>query len=187
MVEDREITLNSGTLLGIFFGMVVICGLFFGLGYTLGKSSATASANALQPGTAVAAEPAAKPTASRNAAAQNAAAAPADLTFYKAVEKNDADAHLQPKAGQPEAPAASSQPPPAPGSGYIVQVAAVSKQEDAQALVDALRKKQYPVFLASNTGDRFFRVQVGPFADMKEAEAMRQKLVGDGYNAILKK
>jgi hypothetical protein len=30
-------------------------------------------------------------------------------------------------------------------------------------------------------------VQVGPYADMKDAEAMKAKLSGDGYNPILKK
>ena len=71
--------------------------------------------------------------------------------------------------------------------GYFVQVAAVSKQEDAEALVDALKKKQYPAFVASNSADKLFRVQVGPFAEIKDAEAMRSRLINDGYNPILKK
>jgi DedD protein len=29
-------------------------------------------------------------------------------------------------------------------------------------------------------------VQVGPFSDRKDAEAMRTRLSGDGYNAIVK-
>jgi cell division septation protein DedD len=70
---------------------------------------------------------------------------------------------------------------------YIVQVVAVSKQEDAEFLVAALRKKQYPVFLSSGGGDALFRVQVGPFTDAKEAEAMRARLAGEGYNPIVKK
>ena len=75
-----------------------------------------------------------------------------------------------------------------PAVDYFVQVAAVSKQEDAESLVDALKKKQYPAFVAANsTTDKLFRVQVGPFTDIKDAEAMRGKLVGDGYNPILKK
>ncbi len=72
--------------------------------------------------------------------------------------------------------------------GYFVQVAAVSKQEDAQALVDALKQKQYPAFVASNSAtDKLFRVQMGPFGDIKEAEGMRSRLIDDGYNPILKK
>ncbi len=74
-----------------------------------------------------------------------------------------------------------------PLNGYYVQVAAVSKQEDAEALVDALKKKQYAAFSTSASADKLFRIQVGPFGDIKEAEAIRAKLVGDGYNPILKK
>ena len=75
-----------------------------------------------------------------------------------------------------------------PTASYFVQVAAVSKQEDAEALVDALKKKQYPAFVASSSSvDKLFRVQVGPFADVKDAEGMRSRLINDGYNPILKK
>ena len=75
-----------------------------------------------------------------------------------------------------------------PGPGYFVQVAAVSKQDDAEALVDALKKKQYPAFVASNAAtDKLFRIQVGPFSDVKDAEAMRTRLTNDGYNPIVKK
>ena len=69
-----------------------------------------------------------------------------------------------------------------------VQVAAVTKQEDAQVLVAALRRKNYPVFVAPTTSaDTLYHVQVGPFAELKDAEAMKSKLAGDGYNAIVKK
>ena len=69
----------------------------------------------------------------------------------------------------------------------MVQVAAVSKQEDAEILGAALRKKQYPVLVVSNVaGDSLFHVQVGPFNDQKEAESMRSRLASDGYNAIVK-
>ena len=69
-----------------------------------------------------------------------------------------------------------------------MQVAAVSRQEDAESLVEALKKKQYPAFTANNpSADKFYRVQVGPYADLKDAEAMRARLIGDGYNPIVKK
>jgi DedD protein len=75
-----------------------------------------------------------------------------------------------------------------PSGSYMVQVAAVSKQEDADILVNALRKKQYPVFVVANSPtDALYHVQVGPFSDAKDAEAMRSRLAGDGYNAIVKK
>ena len=69
-----------------------------------------------------------------------------------------------------------------------MQVAAVTRQEDADALVEALKKKQYPAFTANNPSvDKFYRVQVGPYADIKDAEAMRARLISDGYNPIVKK
>ena len=72
--------------------------------------------------------------------------------------------------------------------GCTAQVAAVTKQEDAEALVNALRRKNYPVFLMASSGtDKLFHVQVGPFSEPKDAETMRAKLAGDGYNAIVKK
>src|SRR4051812_31334927 len=37
--QDTEIILGTGKLLAIFFGLVAICGTFFGLGYSLGRSS----------------------------------------------------------------------------------------------------------------------------------------------------
>ena len=69
----------------------------------------------------------------------------------------------------------------------MVQVAAVSKQEDADALVAALRKKNYPVFSSAVPADKLFHVQVGPFADIKDAESIKGKLVDDGYNPIVKR
>jgi cell division septation protein DedD len=68
-----------------------------------------------------------------------------------------------------------------------VQVAAVTRKEDADALVKALRKKGYSVLIATSPADKFLRVQVGPFPGIKEAEAMKARLMADGYKPIVKK
>src|ERR1700749_4559338 len=39
----REITLSTASLLGIFFGLVLVCGVFFGFGYSLGRGTAWVS------------------------------------------------------------------------------------------------------------------------------------------------
>src|SRR5215469_17326514 len=39
-MADTEITLGTGKLLGIFFTAAVVCALFFGLGFNLGRASA---------------------------------------------------------------------------------------------------------------------------------------------------
>jgi DedD protein len=191
--QDTEITLGTGKLLLLFFSLVGICALFFALGYTLGRKSEPAIT------TASAAMPQTAPTTAKPASA----AAPA-MTFYKAVEQKDANPELTPatdaKSDSSSAPASdpSSAPPAASNANdtttlpstasYFVQVAAVSKQEDAASLVDALKKKNYPAFVAPTIAtDKLFRVQVGPFTEVKDAEAMRTRLISDGYSPILKR
>ena len=195
--EDTEITLGTGKLLVLFFGLVAICALFFALGYSLGRKS--------EPMIATASTPATPPVSANSAKASSGSAAP-PMTFYKAVEQKEATPELTPPADQKTdttaAPAATTATPQAqqpqstavdpnttlPATGYFVQIAAVTKQEDAQALVDALKKKEYPAFVASqSTSDKLFHVQLGPFADQKDAEAMRTRLIGDGYNPMVKK
>jgi DedD protein len=189
---DTEITLGTGKLLFLFFFLVAVCSLFFALGYSLGRKSdgiTTASAASPPPTSASGT----KPTSGESAQQQ-------PMSFYKSVEQKDANAELTTPAvenkSDASAPAAAAQPvasspeataAPA-GGGYFVQVAAVSKHDDAEALVDALKKKQYPAFVANGTGgDKLFRVQLGPFAEIKEAEGMRTRLISDGYSPILKK
>lgn len=179
--EDTEIILGTGKLLGIFFGLVILCALFFSMGYMLGRSSSggkTEIAGANQNSSTNNVKPAAGnktavagPTQPSQAASQPVAAvAPAaDTNSVPATTSNAIDK------------------PASVGGTYMVQVAAVSKREDADILVSALQKKQYPVFVASATGDALFHVQVGPFTDPKDAEAMRSRLSADGYNAIVKK
>jgi cell division septation protein DedD len=191
--QDTEITLGTGKLLVLFFGLVGVCALFFALGYSLGRKSDLGVAAAANAGTP-------KVSTSVNKASSGAAASP-PMTFFKSVEKKDASAELNPapetKTDTAQAAAAVDKSGQAngvdpattvPTSGYFVQVAAVSKQEDADSLVDALKKKEYPAFVASTAAnDKLFHVQLGPYSDVKDAEGMRTKLIGDGYNPILKK
>jgi DedD protein len=190
--EDTEITLGTGKLLVLFFGLVAICALFFALGYSLGRKS--------EPTLATVAS-AAVPQASPNAAKATSGSGAPPMTFYKAVEQKDPNAQLTAPpdtktdattasaAAPAQAPQSTSVDPSTtlPNSGYFVQVAAVSKEEDAQALVDALKKKEYPAFVAAQNADKLFRVQLGPFAEPKDAEVVRTKLIGDGYSPIVKK
>jgi hypothetical protein len=47
--RDAELTLGTGTLLAIIFGLVLLCVLCFGLGYTVGHSSSQEPVAATQP------------------------------------------------------------------------------------------------------------------------------------------
>src|SRR5438067_11662165 len=46
--QDTEITLGTGKLLGIFFSLVIVCGLFFGLGFNFGRATASQGEPTLQ-------------------------------------------------------------------------------------------------------------------------------------------
>src|SRR5271156_5748735 len=41
--KASEITLSTASLLGIFFGLVLVCGVFFGFGYSIGRGTGTAA------------------------------------------------------------------------------------------------------------------------------------------------
>jgi DedD protein len=73
-----------------------------------------------------------------------------------------------------------------PGQPIMVQIAAVSRQEDAEVLAGALRKRGFNPSVRPGNGDKFFHVQVGPFTDKTQAETIKQHLLADGYNAIMK-
>lgn len=188
--EDTEITLGTGKMLALFFGLVILCATFFGLGYSIGHSSTKSSAELLP-----------SPSTSRPSRLTPSSTSSSSPTTTAPVTQAPTDS--KPADTQPVAPdsTATTNPAPAastpdqsapltapqPVASYFVQVAAVSKQEDAQALVESLKGRQYQAFIADATPDKLFHVQVGPFTDVKEAESMRARLVNDGYNPILKK
>jgi cell division septation protein DedD len=83
-------------------------------------------------------------------------------------------------------PATSNQPAIAPTGTIMVQIAAVSSQDVADILLASLQKKGYSVSVRHEPQDKLLHVQIGPFADRKEAEAMQQRVLADGFNAIVK-
>jgi cell division protein FtsN len=211
--QDTEITLGTGRMLAIFFTFVLVCAFFFSIGFSLGRRTTLAGV-----GSSVFAHSGTPATIVRPSAGKNDAPQPTpqsgDFSFYKAVGEKNANAALAPQdsktpssattpaatttttttttspspAGEPSKAATDAATAAPSSGGYYVQVAAVSRQEDAESLVEALKKKQYPAFTANNpTADKFYHVQVGPYTDIKEAEAMRARLIGDGYNPIVKK
>ena len=235
--EERDITIGPGKLLGLFFMLVAICGVFFAIGYSLGKTSAREQAlndktslNASLSAPVVGDASAPKPSAAvqgksepEGVAASQQEKAPTgpDLTFFNAVKRSDSNAQAatdpakSPAAkAEPQtassAPATAGETPMASKSAaiatdskagantdvaastsgaFVVQIAAVTREEDAAALAGALRKKNYSVFVVKNQAvhDKFYHVQVGPFSTLQDAEAMKARLMGEGYNPIVKR
>lgn len=223
---DREFTLSTGTVLGIFIALTLICAVFFGFGYTMGRKSGQATAEAGAPAPSTASETAAaKPapgapvlqaipgylsqneadTANRNSAAQVVKTpdvttvvvpTPGKTTRTQSDEPPMATvvpvprpapvADKKPVEPRPLPAAASPVVLPAGTTGSYVQIAAVSHQEDAEVLLSALKRRGYSVFARPGDTDKLIHVQVGPFSSKKDADAMRQRLLSDGYNAIVK-
>ena len=160
MANEPEITVGTGKMVGVFVALVVVCALFFGFGYSVGRGAAVSA---------------------------SVKAAPAIV-----VTGQRAASHIGPSpesaSNVDNLPGSSAETKPDSTGSYFLQIAAVTRQEDAEALVSALRKKQYSVFAVNNAPtDRLFHVQIGPFGNPKDAETLRAKLVGDGYNPIVKK
>jgi len=99
------------------------------------------------------------------------------------------------KPVQPALPAAGNTAPegqapnvhaalPAPAK-LMVQIAAVANPEDANVLVAALRKRGYSVTAMREPADGLIHVRIGPFNSRDEANRWRDKLLGDGYNAVV--
>lgn len=210
--EYTEVNTGTGKILGVFVGLVIVCAVFFGLGYTMGKNSAVKAGSLVPDASAATTADATTPDVAKPSPAvpadsappcpqgQDCSAAPAgsdQMTFYKSVEQKDANAQLTPPpAEKSPAPAPAAAKPaahapvgvsPTTAPGFAVQVAAVTKPGDADALVDALHRKQYPAFVTTAASDKLLHVQVGPFSDIKDAEAMKARLAADGYNPILKR
>ena len=208
--HDTELTLGSTTLLLIFFGLVLLCGLCFGLGYATGhhgtpdtavvqpsanpQVATPAEGDRLKPVAeqqAVASEPPPEQPADNqlsgalDASARTPSAPPAATSSSSASQVRPAfpTAANPVQAGQLAASAAA--PAPASAGSVMVQIAAVSQQEDADVLMSALRRRGYAVAARREPLDGLIHVRIGPFKTRDEAETWRQKLLSDGYNAIV--
>lgn len=187
---DHEISLGTPTILGIFFALALVCAGFFGFGYTLGRRSvqstpATLAADPLP--NSAAPKPAAGSAAAQTISAPSATPAQTAVVSLTAPS-TAAPASIQPAALAPQ-PASASQPATSnlqPATSFMVQVAAVSSQDVADILTSSLEKKGYTVAVHHEPQDKLLHVQIGPFTDKKEAVAMQQRVLADGFNAIVK-
>jgi DedD protein len=216
---EREISLNAATILGIFFLLALICAIFFGFGYTLGRKSApspTAETLAGPTSTVVVTPtPSNKPAPGSRAVDLSSAATqtaptitdsadnqrpqptqiaqPAEPSYQTSAPqqviiptpKSDSAAPHRNAAVSVAAPAARPTAAP-PAAVFMVQIAAVSHQEDAEVLRTALERRSYNINIVRVPQDKLLHVQIGPFNNRKDAEATRQRLLNDGYNAIVK-
>lgn len=197
--KDVELTLQPLMVVAVGGGLLALCFVCFVAGYVAGKHSKTAPVVAqkqaeTQPLQA-AQTPAAKPSAvSSSPHVQSAPAvaseddtdsgdtAPASTPASAPVPSPQPVAQATPLV-HPALPVQTSQP--AQVAGVMVQVAAVSQMEDAQVLVGALRKRGFAAAIRHDGADGKLHVQVGPFTNRNDANAACQRLLNEGYNAVV--
>lgn len=68
----------------------------------------------------------------------------------------------------------------------MVEVMTLSHESDAEAMVAALHRRGYNVAVNQDTQSSLLHLDIGPFANTKDAETMRQRLLLDGYDATIK-
>ncbi len=79
----------------------------------------------------------------------------------------------------------ASSPPAESSKPAMVQIMAISHKEDADSIVSALKRKGFDVAVHQYPQDSLLHLQLGPFVNRNDAEAMRQRLVVEGYNATI--
>jgi cell division septation protein DedD len=213
-----ERVLESRHVIGLFMLMLLFSGVFFTLGYVMGRSQIDSSVNAAtdffkKPSIAIAPK---KDQSSKRASNPAPNAAPTDTSappnsdweFYHAGDSKKPEDHLKPVVSTPApAPARKIAPaivkatvpprtigsatktasaPAVPGGAYTLQVSALTRESDALELASRLQKKRFPAFVLSPQGDKYYRVQVGPYADQKAADAAKKGLEGAGFKPIVK-
>jgi DedD protein len=205
--------LESRHLVSLFLGVVLLCGVFFTLGYVMGHNQyggPVHAADSLENG-APSVRPSVKPREIDAPPAVAPAPANNEWDFY--AKKNDD--HMDP-AAKPSAnasapsetvatratnsiPAATSanartvpaaarfQAPRLVKGSLVLQIAALTHESDALAMADALQQKHFPSFVVTPTSDNFYRVQVGPYQDERSAESAKSALDHAGFIAIIKR
>lgn len=202
--------LESKHVIGLFLLMLVFSGVFFTLGYVMGRSQyetqvradgdeviasvkeARRAASHGNSGNGTNASPSGKASLPENRVNSSKPAA-SDWDFYHANEPGKTEQAIgkiresssrskdfSPRGGQ-------FQPPLIPGGAIVLQVSASTKQSDALALAQSLQKKGFPAFVLTPGADRYYRVQVGPYADPGSADIAKKGLEKAGFKAIAKR
>jgi septal ring-binding cell division protein DamX len=211
-----ERVLEGRHVIGLFFLMLLFSGVFFTLGYVMGRNQLdgqvrAATTHGSDSALPIKADPAPRqskgpvstPGTSDPAADVNATPPSSEWEFYRAGDKKSSNDHLKaaPAAStsaQPKAMVTSAKGavPPAgrsavsaqgiPRGSYLLQVAALRVESEAIAVANDLRKKKFPAFVQTPQGDKYYRVQVGPYADQKAMQAAKKGLETAGFKAIIK-
>lgn len=202
--------LESRHLVGIFLGVVLLCGVFFTLGYVMGRTqyggavradSAPPIAMPSKPAPAKAKEtpPPAPPSntewdfypkkeaAHAESAPKVTTAAPAAIPAVATKSQGAPPVASTKPVAAPVKPPSRYQPPKLPKGSLVLQVAALKREGDALKMADEIQQKRYPAFVIMMPSDSLYHVQVGPYTDEKSAEGAKRTLEQIGFKSIIKR
>jgi cell division protein FtsN len=191
---EYELVLGNRQLLSAFFIIVIMFGVFFTMGYVVGRNSAPPAA-ASAANTAV--------TAQRPEAPAPAPPPQQDAKESVPVESKPAETRpveTRPVETKPVAPPEARPAPPAraddssggvaavkPGPGNMYLQVAAAAQPQAGVVVDTLKQKGFPALLAQGPNATLFRVMVGPFADAATLGKAKADLENAGFRPLVRK
>ena len=169
---EKELVLGNRQLLSFFFVVVAMCGVFFAIGYIIGRSAA-------------------KPLITENGApspvadGQRSALPPPDTS----LPLPSAEPPSTRPAQETETPSAEPAPVnsnrivavtvPEKGIPYL-QVTALARP-DAEAVVRTLKEQGFPAILTESSKEGFFRVLVGPYRETAQLSAGKDRLRALGF------
>ena len=180
---EFELVLGNRQLLSVFFIVVVLLGVFFVMGYILGKNSSPATPEVASARKATDTSPAPSPIIIDKSAGKSSAAGepvvekPVPVEKEKPVEKAPEPKKAEPKPA-PVAAASSKSGEPPKGSLFL-QVAAVGRAE-ADVVAKVLKGKGFDIWIAPTDKDSIFRVLVGPIQKSEQGKT-RSELDALGF------
>jgi cell division septation protein DedD len=207
---EFELVLGNRQLISVFLIVVILLGVFFSMGYIVGRNSSPTADTARneKPKPDHEADSSDSPAADAPSDATAPPPAASDPTPQSAPPESTKPAQLEPPAPAPAKPAParanetkpkpSPSPAPAapvhaaaagePSGGQYWQVVATARP-DAEIIAEALGKKGFHVVLAAIPGkDGIFRVLVGPLSDAATQAQTRTGLESAGFkNPIMRK
>jgi cell division protein FtsN len=180
--RDTELTLGSGALLAMFFGLVLICGLCFGLGYALGHHTSSPAASTPARNAAQTAAPDEEPlqgnssTPKPSALAQVPVPPPSDAAQTPATDAGATPPPTQPSPAPAEHSSPPAQAPAAPAQTQVrpAMPAAASTPQSAQS---AAAPSVHPALPATVS----LMVQIAAVANSEDANVLVSALLKRGY------
>jgi len=195
--HETEIVLGNKQLFSLLFVVFVLLGVFFAMGYVMGRSTVPADASAstghaTHAGTDTTTSPpitiSAKPPAMSGEQPRPAEQPETETASSSQAPKESATRAIAPPVAAKSGATAQQEQEPAAGSRVVepamgqtfLQVAAINRRPEAEILVDVLRKKGFQAAIEIAPGN-MFRVLVGPAKDKDEAADLRARLETAGF------